>query len=53
VVNKYLCLAFCALWVIFFVYVWLLSRRLAHLRKEIEELKSQVAGSLPSDLRPS
>ena len=40
VVNIYLFLAFSALWVIFFLYSWSLSRRQAHLRKELEELKN-------------
>ena len=39
-VNKYLFMAFSALWVIFFLYSWSLSRRQARLEKEVEELKS-------------
>ena len=39
-VNRYLFLAFSALWAIFFLYAWSLSRRLAHLRKELKELRS-------------
>ena len=46
--NQYLFLAFLALWIIFFVYVWTVSRRLAQLRKELEELKSRVAAGPPS-----
>jgi len=42
VVNKYLFAAFSALWAIFFLYAWSLSRRLAHLRKELEELRSKL-----------
>ena len=45
VVNKYLFLAFSALWVIFFLYAWSLSRRQAHLRKELEELKKKEGRS--------
>ena len=40
-VNKYLFAAFSALWVIFFLYAWSLSRRQARLRKELEELKNK------------
>jgi len=42
--NIYLFLAFSALWVIFFLYAWSLSRRQARLRKELEELKSSLEG---------
>jgi CcmD family protein len=42
-VNQYLFLAFSALGAIFFVYVCSLSWRQAHLRKELEELKSNRA----------
>jgi len=42
VVNKYLFLAFAALWAIFFLYSWSLSRRQALLRKELEELKNKA-----------
>jgi CcmD family protein len=45
VVNKYLLLAFSALWVIFFLYAWSLSRRQAHLGKELEELKQKPSRS--------
>jgi CcmD family protein len=41
VINKYLFLAFSALWAIFFLYAWSLSRRQAGLRKELEELKNK------------
>jgi CcmD family protein len=44
VLNIYLFLAFSALWVIFFLYAWSLSRRQARLRKELEELKSSLEG---------
>jgi CcmD family protein len=53
VVNKYLLLAFSALWVIFFLYAWSLSRRQAHLGKELEELKNKAGRGRPSDSRPS
>jgi CcmD family protein len=46
VVNKYLFLAFSALWALFFLYSWSLSRREANLRKELEEMKSQAGKSL-------
>lgn len=39
--NTYLFVAFSALWVLFFVYAWSLSRRQARLQKELEELKSK------------
>lgn len=39
--NKYLFVAFSALWVLFFVYAWSLSRRQARLQRELEELKSK------------
>jgi CcmD family protein len=41
VLNTYLFVAFSALWVLFFVYAWSLSRRQARLQKELEELKSK------------
>ena len=41
VLNKYLFLAFSALWVLFFIYAWSLSRRQARLQKELDELKSK------------
>ena len=41
-VNKYLLLAFSALWVIFFLYAWSLSRRQARLEKELQELKNKA-----------
>ncbi len=41
-INKYLFLAFSALWAIFFLYAWSLSRRQVHLRKELEELKNKT-----------
>ena len=59
--NIYLFLAFSALWVLFFIYAWSLSRRQARLQKELEELKSKqgvrsgesgVRGVKPVDLRP-
>ena len=42
--NVYLFLAFSALWVIFFIYAWSLSRRQTRLRKELEELRSSLEG---------
>jgi CcmD family protein len=52
-VNKYLFLAFSALWVIFFLYAWSLSWRQAHLEKEFKELKNKVGRGRPSDSRAS
>ena len=52
-VNKYLLLAFSALWAIFFLYAWSLSRRQAHLGKELEELKSKAGRGRLSGSRPS
>ena len=40
----YLFVAFSALWVLFFIYSWNLSRRQARLQKELEELKSKQGG---------
>ena len=40
--NMYLFLAFSALWVLFFIYAWSISRRQARLQKELEELKSRL-----------
>ena len=39
--NTYLFVAFSALWALFFIYAWSLSRRQARLQKELEELKSK------------
>jgi len=41
VLNTYLFLAFSALWALFFIYAWSLSRRQARLQKELEELKAK------------
>ena len=38
----YLFVAFSALWVLFFIYSWSLSRRQARFEKELEELKSKL-----------
>jgi len=43
VLNLYLFVAFSALWVLFFIYSWSLSRRQARLQKDIDELKSKQA----------
>jgi CcmD family protein len=53
VVNKYLFLAFSALWVIFFLYTWSLSRRQARLGKELEELKNKAGRGRSADSRAS
>jgi len=53
VTNKYLFLAFSALWVIFFLYAWSLSRRQANLERELEELKNKVGRGRTSEPRPS
>ncbi len=51
-VNHYLFLAFSFLWLIFFVYVWSLSRRQARLRKELEELRGKLTAASPAEARP-
>jgi len=53
VLNKYLFLAFAALWAIFFLYAWSLSRRQAQVRRELEELKNKVAAGPSSHSQPS
>lgn len=40
--NKYLFLAYSFVWLIFFVYVWNLSRRRQRLQKELEELQARI-----------
>jgi CcmD family protein len=45
VVNKYLFLAYSFVWLIFMLYVWNLSRRQTSLKKELDEVKSKVAGT--------
>jgi CcmD family protein len=45
VFNKYLFWAYSLVWLIFMVYAWNLSRRQASLKKELDEVKSKVAGS--------
>jgi len=49
VLNAYLFLAFALVWLIFFLYIWSLSRRQARLREELEALKAKVQGRRPSD----
>ena len=44
----YLFVAFSALWMLFFIYARSLSRRLARLQKELEELKSKAEAGLPT-----
>ena len=44
VVNKYLFWAYSLVWLIFMVYAWNLSRRQASLKKELDEVRSKVAG---------
>ena len=41
-VNKYLVVAYSAVWVIFMLYAWSLARRQERLRKEIENLKART-----------
>jgi CcmD family protein len=53
VVNKYLLLAFSALWAIFFLYAWSLSRRQAQLGRELEELKNKAGRGRLSASRPA
>lgn len=50
--NKFLFAAYTIVWLIFVVYVWVLGRRQAQLRKELADLKRKLreispAGSLP------
>jgi CcmD family protein len=45
VFNKYLFWAYSLVWLIFMLYAWNLSRRQASLKKELDEVKSKVAGS--------
>lgn len=47
-VNTYLFLAFALVWLIFFLYIWSLSRQQARLREELEALKAQVQSRRPS-----
>jgi len=42
VLNMYLFVAFSALWALFFVYSWSLSRRQSRLHRELEELKNKA-----------
>lgn len=44
-VNKYLFLAYAFVWLIFILFTWNLSRRQASLKKELDELKSNVSES--------
>jgi CcmD family protein len=46
-VNSYLFVAFSAVWLIFFLYVWSLSRRQAKLKNDLEELKARLRESHP------
>ncbi|MBZ5564798.1 MAG: CcmD family protein [Acidobacteriia bacterium] len=50
--NRYLFLAFSFLWLIFFVYVWSLSRRQARLRKDLEDLRSKLPVASADGTRP-
>ena len=40
-VNKYLFLAYAAVWIIFMVYAWSLARRQSRLMKEMEDLAAR------------
>lgn len=46
--NTYLFLAFASFWLIFFIYAWVLSRRQARLKEELEELKGKLQENPPS-----
>ncbi len=48
-VNKYLFLAYSAVWLIFMLYAWNLSRRQARLEKDLEDLKAKIRGQAPHD----
>ncbi len=52
-VNKYLFLAYSAVWLIFTLYVWSLSRRQARLKKELDELRPKVEKDPPLGSRTS
>jgi len=52
-VNPYLFAAFSAVWAIFVIYVWILSKRQAHLQKELEELRRRIREEPPAVSRPS
>jgi CcmD family protein len=47
--NLYLFLAYAFVWLIFFIYVWNLSRRRQRLEKELDELQARIGrGTNPS-----
>jgi len=47
-VNLYLLLAFAAVWLIFMLYAWSLSRRQARLQRDLEELKTKLRDQPPA-----
>lgn len=51
--NQFLFLAYGFVWIIFMLYAWNLARRQARLRRELEDLKKQVASqnSAPGSLK--
>lgn len=51
-VNGYLFAAFSFVWAIFVVYVWILARRQAQLRKELSDLKRKLQESSLSGSNP-
>ena len=51
-VNGYLFAAFSFVWAIFVVYVWLLARRQAQLRKELSDLKRKLQEASLSGSNP-
>lgn len=50
-VNMFLFSAYGLLWLIFILYAWILSRRQAQLRKDLEDLKERVQAP-PSRSQP-
>lgn len=52
-VNPYLFAAFSVVWAIFVLYVWVLSRRLAQLQKELEELRKRLREQAEPVSRPT
>ncbi len=52
-VNKYLFFAYSAVWLIFMLYAWSLSRRQARLKKELDELKPKLQEPPRSDSHTS
>jgi CcmD family protein len=50
---KFLFWAYSLVWLIFIFYAWILSRRQARLKKELEDLKAKIHAPSPSASQPS